>query len=297
MFNQGRALLSEGKLDDACPKLAESLRLDTGIGTMLYLAECYERSGKIASAWAQFREAQASASKDGDQRERIARDRADQLEPKLSRLTIVVPKESDVEGLVVTRDGSTIGRAAWGVEAPVDPGSHVLRASAPGREPHEVKIEVAGGAAQARFVVPALAAAQQAAPPSNQDTLRPAVGASTLGNTQRTIALVVGGVGVVALGVGAFMGFRAIGSLDDSKAHCGDKTCDREGLDLRDTSQSQANVATILFVASGLALASGAVLWLTAPRASSSASAHPRGLAVVPAAMPGGAALGAAFRF
>src|SRR5882757_7685464 len=82
LFNQGRALLAEGKLAEACPKLAESLRLDTGIGTMLYLAECYERSGKTASAWAEFREAQATASKEGDAREHIAKDRADLLEPK-----------------------------------------------------------------------------------------------------------------------------------------------------------------------------------------------------------------------
>src|SRR4051812_7008556 len=156
LFDQGKALLLEGKLAEACPKLAESLRLDTGIGTMLYLAECYERSGMTASAWAQFREAQATASKDGDAREKIAKERADLLEPKLSRFSVMVPSASDVAGLVVTRDGTPIGRAAWGVDAPIDPGRHVIGASAPGRQLRETTIEIAPESPPHRFVVAAL---------------------------------------------------------------------------------------------------------------------------------------------
>src|SRR5690349_11155528 len=102
LFQQGHTLLIANKLDEACPKLAESLRLDVGLGTMLYLAECYERSGKTASAWAQFREAQATAAKDKDPREKVARDRADKLEPNLSKLSIVVTSENDQADLVIT---------------------------------------------------------------------------------------------------------------------------------------------------------------------------------------------------
>src|SRR5688572_14074173 len=64
LFEQGRSLLLEGKVDQACPKLAESLRLDRGIGTMLFLAECWQRLGKSASAWAQFREAEIVAGQE-----------------------------------------------------------------------------------------------------------------------------------------------------------------------------------------------------------------------------------------
>src|SRR5262245_36723730 len=57
LFDQGRALVTLGRFAEACPKLAESLRLDPGIGTMLWLADCYENVGRSASAWATFREA------------------------------------------------------------------------------------------------------------------------------------------------------------------------------------------------------------------------------------------------
>src|SRR5688572_1623106 len=77
LFEQGRALLLEGKVDQACPKLSESLRLDRGIGTMLFLAECWQRMGKTASAWAQFREAEIVAGQEKDAREKVAHERAE----------------------------------------------------------------------------------------------------------------------------------------------------------------------------------------------------------------------------
>ncbi|MBX3191688.1 MAG: hypothetical protein KF819_32145 [Labilithrix sp.] len=279
LFEQAKALLAEGNYAEACPKLAESLRLDTGIGTMLYLADCYERTGKTASAWGQFREAQASAAKERDAREKIAKERADRLEPSLSRLTVVVPPASDVSGLVVTRDGTPLGRAGWGIDAPVDPGPHVVRVSAPGHEARESTIEVGPSGARASFVVTPLALARA---PSTE-----APAPAPLPTTQRTIGITLAAVGVAAVGVGTFFGVRAIGTLDDSKAHCGERTCDQTGLDLRDTSRTEANVATALFVAGGVLAGTGAVLWLTAPRSPS------RGIAVAPA----GAGLVAAGRF
>src|SRR5262245_34891354 len=51
LFREGRALMKEGNLTAACPKLAESLRFDPAVGTLMNLAECEEREGKTASAW------------------------------------------------------------------------------------------------------------------------------------------------------------------------------------------------------------------------------------------------------
>src|SRR4051794_40657418 len=41
LFDEGKLLAKAGKYSEACPKFAESLRLDTGIGIMLFLADCY----------------------------------------------------------------------------------------------------------------------------------------------------------------------------------------------------------------------------------------------------------------
>ena len=77
LFDEGRKLMTEGKFAQACPKLAESQKLDPGVGTQFNLADCYERLGQTASAWAGFLEAASTAKSMGQgEREKVARERA-----------------------------------------------------------------------------------------------------------------------------------------------------------------------------------------------------------------------------
>src|SRR6476661_10803784 len=69
LFGEGRRLMSAGRYAEACPKLEASLKLDSGVGTMLNLAECYEKNGQTASAWTEFREA-VSAARDAGSKDR-----------------------------------------------------------------------------------------------------------------------------------------------------------------------------------------------------------------------------------
>src|SRR5262249_38113298 len=52
LFDQGRAAMQRGDFAQACGLLERSQRIDPAVGTLLYLAECYEKSGRTASAWA-----------------------------------------------------------------------------------------------------------------------------------------------------------------------------------------------------------------------------------------------------
>src|SRR5580692_10449432 len=79
LFNAGRSLLEAGEYTDACPKFAESQKLAPGLGVTLYLADCYERVGRTASALAEFRRAIVIAAARGDRRQSIAEERAANL--------------------------------------------------------------------------------------------------------------------------------------------------------------------------------------------------------------------------
>jgi len=293
LFKQARQLMAEGKYGEACPKLAESQRLDPGTGTLLNLATCYEKNGQIASAWAAYKSAATAAQNANEiDRAKLARSRAAALEAKLPTLTIVVPAAADRPDLTVTRDGEPVGRPAWGTPIPVDPGAHAVQASAPGRKTWQGQAQVDGAGAKASIEVPALepdatgAASTAATPgPSTGSTTSPAQPAaeapstSSPGSTQRTIGLILGGVGIVGIGVGAVFGFVAKSDNDGVGGNCNQGVCNQQGLNSLDSAHTAATISTIAFAAGGAALAGGALLYFLAPHASSGT-----GLVVAPAA-------------
>ncbi|HEX5098164.1 MAG TPA: hypothetical protein VFV94_01635, partial [Polyangiaceae bacterium] len=65
-YDQAEALMAAGKVAEACPRYAESQKLDPQLGTLLHLADCLEKKGQTASAWAAFRDASEIAEQRGD---------------------------------------------------------------------------------------------------------------------------------------------------------------------------------------------------------------------------------------
>ena len=270
LFDEGKKLLEQGKPAEACPKLEASLKLDRGIGTMLFLAECWDQQGRTASAWAQFREAADVAAKAGDQREKVARKRASEIEPKLSKLTIHVAA-AQPSSIVVERDGHPVLAAVWGTALPIDPGEHVVKASAPGYKPWSTTIRVAANAAQALVEIPALQTAETAKP----EEPKPAP-VTTTRTWQRILGLGVAGLGVGAIGVGAAYGLSAIAKNDRADEHCPAVGCDVHGLTLGETADSDAAISTVAFTAGAVLVIGGAVLFFTARTSSPSAAAFAR---------------------
>ena len=155
LFDEAVALIDRGKLAEACPKFARSNELSPNGGTLFALAECYERSGKVASAWVTYKEAaiRAAAAKRSDAEKR-ANDSAERLAPSISRLIVQVPPTARVDGLTLELDGRPVARAEWGVATPIDPGPHKLRISAPGRLPATRDVAFDRVAAQKTLAVP-----------------------------------------------------------------------------------------------------------------------------------------------
>lgn len=302
LFDDGRRLMEEGKLAEACRKLEGSQKLDPGAGTLLNLAACYERNGQTASAWVTYKDAAAaSAERHPDWVER-ANEKAAALEPVLSRLTIAVAAETP--GLEVVRDGVTVAAGVLGAALPVDPGPHTIVARAPGYERFEVTVTVGPSKDQQTVTVPALtpearpdAGAKAAPAPVIAPPPRGPDAGGDRGSTQRAAGIVGVGLGVVGLGVGGIWGAIAMGKKSDAgdPAYCTSdlSRCNAEGVAMIDDARSAATISTIGFVAGGVLAAGGLVLFLTAPsNAPSGASAHRPAVALRAGTGPAGAPLG-----
>jgi hypothetical protein len=276
LFQEGRKLVDERRYDEACPKFAESQRLDPGIGTLLNLATCHELQGKIASAWAEFTQALGIASREARaSAQQLARTHLDAITPKLPKIVISVPAESEVPSLTVLLDGQTIGKPAWDVAAPIDPGPHAISASAPGKKPWST--EVVFVLSEAKTVVIPLLEPEPAtpsaapvvpapAPPEPAALAPPRASDERPDETRRTLGFVLGGVGAATMGTGIVLGLLAKSTYGDSSDHCdASGGCDPAGLDIRDSAVRRGNVATVVFGLGAAATIGGGVLLLTAP--------------------------------
>jgi serine/threonine-protein kinase len=268
LFQAGRDLMSQKKYAEACGKFEASNRLDAGLGTLLFLADCYEKAGRFASAWATFREAESIAAGRSDgPRTQIAKDRAAALEPRLSKLWVKVSPDNP-ETTQVMRDGAMVPRESWGIALPTDAGEHTLTATATGRKPWSAKVVIQGENQNVSIEVPALEVAPEEPKPAGSGTDPGADYDPHRGRTQRIIGIATAGAGVVALGVGTYFGFRAMSKNDDSKAFCdpnNETSCTEQGVALREDAFSAADTATGLFIAGGALAATGLVVFLTAP--------------------------------
>jgi len=294
LFVEGKKLAAEGKLAEACPKFAESNRLDRGAGTLIHLADCYEKNHQTASAWATFKDAASAAQALGrSDWQKLATQRAAILEPKLSKLTVKVQDPAD--RIEVTRDGSSMSPASWGTPLPVDVGHHVVQAWAPNRKPFKASVNVTKDGDRVEILVPKLEDGPGGPPPTGVATPgtketppQPVVHRGDEGSSQKTIGFVVGGIGIAGLAVGAVTGLLAIGKNSDSKNACpNDGACNNpDAIDANDGAKTFGTVSTIGFIAGGACLAAGAILIFTAPSSSRSGSITPRptrGLRLVPA--------------
>lgn len=125
LFQAGKGLMDQKKYSEACPKFEASYKLDPAVGTMLNLADCHEKEGKLAQAWGEWGQARDQAKRENDtKRMDLAVRKQKELDPKVPKLTIKVT--GPAQGLDVYRDELQLESAMLGVPLPVDPGAHVV---------------------------------------------------------------------------------------------------------------------------------------------------------------------------
>lgn len=271
VFREARALYDAHDYAAACPRFAESQRLEPAAGTLLNLADCYERVGRVASAWAMYKEAAvAAALRKRRDWERFALERIEALRPVVPMLMIRPGAAVGARGLVVTRDGQELAVEELGRDLPVDPGPHVIAASAPDREPWTTTVEVSRGRS---YVVDIAAPGAKEAPrtPAPAPTPAPTSAPSDERSWQRPVGLVSGAVGIVGIGFGAAAGLVALGARRDAVSMCPSypTACTAGGTSANERAFSWATASTVSFIGGGVLAAAGALLVLTAPRTGS----------------------------
>lgn len=259
LFDEAKGLMARGSYELACPKLQESQRLEPALGTLLNLADCREKEGKLASAWSLFRDAEAIAHRSGpEEAVAVARQRAAQLEQRVPRLELRLSAAAPT-GFRLTRNDVVVGEAQLGTPIPLDPGTYRVTASAPGYASWETTVKLRESVGIVNVLVPVLHPARQATavtpPPA------PPATAKTESAGAPVLTWVLGGAGVVALGASTWLGLSAKSQYDS--ANCPQHACATKGdLDARSAARTKAAVATGLGLGGALVLGAGVVLWV-----------------------------------
>lgn len=260
-FEEGRALVAAGKPLDAVPKFLASLAAEPTAAAALNLADCYERLGKVASAYERFLQAEAISRKAGDNlRADEARKRAEILSPRVASITVLPPPEGKTGSAWI--DGAPLPAQMWGKPKHADPG------------PHEVVLQLPDGTRTNRVVTlgegtRATVPFDVASKPRENDTKHPpAAPVEQGGGSLRTVGLVTGGIGAAALVAGGVTGILALSAKSDLDTTCPDyPRCPRAQQgdvdSTQDRGETMATVSTIAFVAGGVLLTAGILLYVT----------------------------------
>jgi tetratricopeptide (TPR) repeat protein len=274
LFNEAVRFEGEGEIPKACDAFEASNRIEPRAGTLIRLAQCREKQGRRVSAWSAYKDALTRVKDPG--KKKLAEERLSALEPTLSYLTVSVPDDSRVDGLVVTRNGTPVEPMLWNRAVPVDGGVYTITGSAPGHESWQTTVEVAPTGDKASLEVPrfksikALVVPARAPGPIEQpvdDAASRPVDSPSRFTGKRKLALGLAGVGLTAVAGGIVLGIQAKGLEEDAFALCPDPTVmcadSARAQALADRGADRALYANIAYGVGAAAVIGATVLWFT----------------------------------
>lgn len=255
LFREASVLVERGAYAEACPRFEESQRLDPALGTQYNLALCYERTGRLGSAWRNLRAVERLARAAGKKgREDIAGGMLRELRSRTAHL-VLVTHDADA---TVKVDNETVDREDMAFYA-VDPGPHVIVVTAPAKQAFERRVTIDktadGRGHEIRIDVPTLAVAV--------GPTRVVVVPDQQSNGRRTLGFVVGTIGVVGLGVGAATGVMILNAKSTADEACTPGCENDRGRDAVTTGETLVPVNALAFAVGLVGLTVGGFLVLT----------------------------------
>jgi len=284
LFQEGRALLKDGKHDEACAKFEQSILKDPrAVGTLMNLALCNERRGRTATALRYYQEAFDRATEANLPTQRQTAQ--EQIAALTAQVPVVVVTYSGpiLDGQRLLVDDAVI--AADRTELQVDPGTHAIVLTAPGRLPYETQLNVKPTDRKA-LKLPMLEVPKTGPTIIRRSATRRIGKIVTLGGAAFTLA------GVAIAGVAKH---RYDLQFSGTSPACGGPHGSTNGVPLcteygAERVNSARNLGTAATVVGGLglaAIATGLTLWLSSPsdevvpRVAVTATGTSAGLAIV----------------
>lgn len=265
LFSEGRMLLEQGRYAEACPKLAESAKLEARVGTLGNVADCEERLGHVARARGYWQQAVNLAKAQGDARAAHAEQQLARLDVLVPRLKIAMPSAVPT-GLVVRVDAVEVGSATLGTLMPLDPGVHAVEASAPGRTAWRAEVRLPASGGNVEVAIPDLPVVAANVAPMAASQREASVLVETGPSPLGVVGLAATGVGLVGLGVGTYFAGLAQSRTDLSNGlGCVDDRCPPAAASMRESARDAGTMATALLVAGGALAVGGFVTYLLAP--------------------------------
>jgi len=254
-FRRGREAMEAQRYDEALPRFVESQRLEPAAGTLMNIATCEEKTGRLASAWQHWQEA-IDALPSTDDRLVFARGRVKALEQKLPRLAVSLAAGRD-QGARVFRDAVELGPASQGVPLPVDAGTHTITVQMPGHRTEKTTVRL--GEAEQKQIEVRPGAAVTTVPLEREEPAE--------APWRRTVGWTLTGVGLAGVGVAAVSGLMLIENKSTVEANCPNKACvNEEGLDAVAAGKTLTAVNTAGWIAGGVGLGAGIYLLLSGGR-------------------------------
>jgi hypothetical protein len=271
-FQEGRRYIEAGNCDAAITKLRESLSFEPSVGARLSLADCYEANDPLA-AWRMLKDAANLAYINADDRLPLAETRASALEKRLATIRINVPQATlEQPGFELRIDGELIDKFNYrsGVIA-TKPGKHVVEASAPLRHFAQQVNADTGGTTQVSVQLQRDTCATGTVNPTAPVAPITVMGESP-GSTRRTLGLAIAGAGVAGLASGVVFGILTLNKKSKIDDLCGGNSGDCKAppgsVDPeRSSATTSATISTASFIAGGVAVLGGGLLYFTAPSA------------------------------
>ncbi len=229
-----------------------------------HIATCEERLGKLVVALGGYE--LALSDSEGMQPEFVAEVEAAIAQLKARIPKLVIERGDGADAASIELDGVALGQSSIGVETVVDPGPHVVSATAPGRVKFSQTITIDEQETKTLAVVLEAVPSNEPPPPPIADTApAPREPESKYG----ILPYVVGGVGATSLVTSGVFFYLNRSTVSDLEGRCPDRDCRSLGDGAWQSAQDDYDAAkvqeTVAWVTGGVglvALGAGVALYL-----------------------------------